>query len=231
MKKLILLSLITLMGLNLNAQLVRSRSFQKSDARITWFVRGGLSLNGINGDYVESMKEEAVHEGAKGSFGFKPGFDISVGFERFFGKKNLYWGAELGVGTRGFTFDYKTDNYNDKENMNAFNAKLPIYLGYCHPITEDLKIDAHVGPYVSFDFAGKYSEEDDHWDMGELEDEFNYQRLDVGAAAGIGVWYDRFLLDVTYQRGFMNWMEPYYEYRSSGQGTSHNIIVRLGVAF
>ena len=231
MKKFLALALVVLMGASANAQLVQSRSFHKEGARVNWFVRGGVSLNTTNGKYVKDFKKINEDNGFKGSVGFKPGFDVSAGFQRFFGKKNGYWGAELGVGTRGFTQKSKSESVTYKENLNAFTVKLPIFLGYSYPINEDFRIDGHVGPFVSFDFAGKFTDSDgETTSISELEDEYDneYQRLDVGAAAGLGVWYDHVLLDVTYQRGFFKWFgaEHYLD-----QGNASNIIIRLGYAF
>ena len=105
MKKIIVSTIVALFAITSftsKGEILTSRSFYKEGPRMTWFVRGGVSLNMVGGDYVKYWKDEDR------SFGMKPGFDISAGFERFFGKKNLYWGLELGIGTRGFSAKYET---------------------------------------------------------------------------------------------------------------------------
>ena len=43
--------------------------------------------------------------------------------------------------------------------------------------------------------------------------------------AGVGVWYDRFNLDFTYQRGFIDVFSDFDKIKTS------NFMIRLGVAF
>jgi hypothetical protein len=54
------------------------------------------------------------------------------------------------------------------------------------------------------------------------EDGISYKRFDVGLNVGVGVWYDRFNLDLTYQTGFIE-VVPGVK--------SHAVLLRLGVAF
>ena len=239
MKKIIVSTIVALFAITSftsKGEILTSRSFYKEGPRMTWFVRGGVSLNMVGGDYVKYWKDEDR------SFGMKPGFDISAGFERFFGKKNLYWGLELGIGTRGFSAKYEkeytdwvegkevkgTDTY--KASLSNINVKLPIFIGYCHPIGEHMKIDAHVGPYVSYDFT-KSAKDDDGNVFGGYGDSFKYNHADVvgvdaGAAVGLGFWYDHFLIDVTYQKGFIETVNYGGE-----KGTASHLLIRIGYGF
>ena len=51
--------------------------------------------------------------------------------------------------------------------------------------------------------------------------EVDYNHFDAGMNIGVGVWYDRFNLDFTYQRGFIKTWEC----------NTSNVLIRLGVAF
>ena len=245
MKKILLLTVVAIMAMtSAKADIVTSRSFYKEGPRMTWFVRGGVSLNSISGDFVKDWKDLASASNDKMSFGMKVGFDVSAGFQRYFGKKNAYWGLELGIGTRGFSSKYddvytthvdgndvdKTDTY--KASLNNINVKLPIFFGYCQPIGEHLKIDAHVGPYVSYDFSRSAKDDDgifeSHRSYSTLKDmaKEDVLGLDVGAAVGIGLWYDHFLFDITYQKGFFETVKY-----GDDKATSSHIMFRIGYGF
>ena len=244
MKKSILSALVALFAITSftsNGEILTSRSFYKEGARMTWFVRGGVSLNSIGGDFVKDFKNSAEGKGDKMSFGMKLGFDFSGGFQRYFGKKNLYWGAELGIGTRGFSAKY-THNYieydangnkvevseDNKASLSNINVKLPIFIGYCQPIGEHMKIDAHVGPYVSYDFTKSAKDDEGIFDHNyeRLENMADVVGVDAGAAVGIGFWYDHFLIDVTYQKGFIETVNY-----GGDKGTSSHIMFRIGYGF
>lgn len=244
MKKLLSLAVVALVAMTTttaNAVIVNSRSFYKEGPRTTWFIRGGVSLNSISGDYVKYWKDQA-DEGDKMSFGMNVGFDVSAGFQRFLGKKNIYWGAELGVGTRGFSAKYndvwtdgrdedgnpilKSENY--KASQSNINVKLPIFIGYSQPIGEHFKIDGHVGPYVSYDFSKSSKDDEGIFEHGysELKEHADVKGIDAGVAVGLGLWYDHFLIDVTYQKGFIETVNY-----GDNKGTASHIMLRIGYGF
>ena len=53
----------------------------------------------------------------------------------------------------------------------------------------------------------------------------DYNHYDVGMNIGVGVWYSRFNLDLTYQRGFID------TFSDLGSNKTSNFMIRLGVAF
>ena len=55
--------------------------------------------------------------------------------------------------------------------------------------------------------------------------EVDYNHFDAGMNIGVGVWYDRFNLDLTYQRGFIDTFSD-----ADGFKTSY-FMIRLGIAF
>lgn len=193
MKKLVIALFAAMLCISAQAQLRTSRTFFKSNSRTEWILRAGVSFNNIAGTDAEGLSS-------------KTGFDVDFGFNKYFGQSNLYWGMELGVGTRGATLEYE----GEKEGFTSYNVKYsPFTIGYKFPVTEAIKIDPHVGGYLSYDFSTTNDV--------ELENDF-----DAGIQAGVGVWYGRINLDFMYQRGFVDMVE---------KGKTSNFLIRVGYAF
>lgn len=55
--------------------------------------------------------------------------------------------------------------------------------------------------------------------------EVDYNHFDAGMNIGVGLWYDRFNLDFTYQRGFIDVFSDLDGIKTS------NFMIRLGIAF
>lgn len=230
MKKLFFLSLFTLASIAANAQLVKSRTFAKEESNTTWYTRLGLSFNNIAGnpEYLPWS-----NQGSDFSWGTKAGYDISFGFQKPISHSDIYWGMDLGIGTRGYTNNYLLRDGNKiNEKLNTHNVNFsPLTFGYKHEIFDQLSIDLHIGGYFSYDFA--YKQNLTYDETGETYDEIesynsideHLVRYDAGIAAGAGVWYNRFNLDFTYQRGFINAIEYDEDMHSS------KFMVRIGVRF
>lgn len=127
---------------------------------------------------------------------------------------------EFGLGSRGW--GDSEDGY--KVSQMAHNVQVsPFTFGYKYNITDAVAIDAHLGAYVSFDYVGKYKEEEDGKEVGSasIGDWEDWKRFDAGMNIGVGLWYSRFNLDFTYQRGFIKTWEC----------NTSNVLIRLGVAF
>ncbi len=215
-----------------------------------WYARLGLSVNNVTGgDMVKSIND--FDDYTETSLGSRTGMSIDFGFQRPISNFGLYWGMELGIGTRGASYketDREDSDEWEKGKLLAWNVKYsPFTFGYKYSVTDDLKLDAHLGIYASYDFAGtKMKMEDsdgDKWDWDDFEDDWDYLKVDAGIQAGIGIWWKRFNLDFTYQRGFVPMCKPTVEYSiySNGYYVGHesetyklyssNFMIRLGVAF
>lgn len=215
MKKLIIMAVACVMGLSASAQILTSRTFTERKSTTIRYIRVGGSFNNVTGDI--SKDNDAL--------GSKLGYDVAFGFQKNFGQSAAYWGMELGVGTRG----YSAEEGDYEESVIFHSAKWsPFTFGYKYALNDDIKIDGHLGAFVSYDFAGKgkykneYDEED--IDFSDLKD--YYKQIDAGLQVGVGVWYKRFNLDLTYQRGFIDANDD-----SDYSIFSSNFMVRLGVAF
>ena len=202
-----------------NAQIVTSDTrrrveVEKEPSESMWYARFGLNMMKCGGD-VSDFKDYI-----KSNLGYQ----IVWGFEKPLGP--LFWGMEFGLGSRGFKL--KEDNYEFK--VTAHNAVFsPFNIGYKHPITDDLSVEAHIGAYVAGDYFGKIKETDgnesDDWSIYDAED---YTFPDAGMQFGFGVWYSSIGLDLLFQKGFLNWTG---DLDADAKLHTSNFMVRLGVKF
>lgn len=276
MKKFILPLLMLFVSAPAFSQIVRSTTFSKAETpkRSTeWFVRVGLSENNYTGPGMREAKK-GLKDYKKQDYvddaGYKArsNFDLMFGFNKYFGQTDLYWGMEFGIGTRGGAYytethrkvhdysgrvelegnvDTKSDSY-----VNTYGIKyVPFTLGYKFPVANDFKIDAHLGLFLEFDFAGssvsKRKENGPGWYEGDLADDDDSESMwdledadgnklimpfDAGLQLGVGFWYKRLNLNFTWQRGFANYVHA--GYNKDGDELwfqSSNAIISLGIAF
>lgn len=250
MKKFFIIMASVLMAISADAQVVTSRTTYKAKNSTQWYARIGMSINNAAGgnDFVDGMKSEGVDA----SIGSKVGMDIDFGFQKSIGRSGLYWGMELGIGTRGASLKEKYAAYDDgyesepggenKGHFSSWNVKYsPFTFGYKYSLTEDIKLDGHLGAFFSYDFSGKtkYSwgdGEDEKETISYLKDNYDFKCFDAGMQVGIGVWWKKFNLDFTYQRGFVPaakvFAEAYDDYDvKECKLYSSNFMIRLGYAF
>lgn len=209
------------MAVTASAQVMRSRTYV-SEKNTMWYGRIGMSFNNVAGmpsDYNASSKT---------------GMDLDFGFHKNIGESGAYWGMEFGVGTRGC--EWKTEDHWDsdetiKSSVSTWNIKYsPATFGYKYSVTDDLKIDGHLGIYASYDFTSTYKNDGEEIDLDDTD--FDYQKFDAGLQVGVGVWYKRFNLDFTYQRGFLP-VATVWNYDEDEEKDLHssNFMIRLGIAF
>lgn len=221
MKKLLLILSTTLFCTAINAQIVTSRSVSTvstpKESKTTWMFRVGVGSNTFSGSDYKDV-------GSK--FGYNLGFD----FNKTIKSKGAYWGMGFALGSRGYKYSESAGGYKVEETYTAHNIQwAPFNFGWKIAVTDDIKIDPHVGIYLGCDYAGKATDkvsykgdsECEDIKLGDIED---YNRLDVGMNIGVGVWYKRFNLDLMYQKGFL-------ATDFDLEGGASNFMVRLGVAF
>lgn len=218
MKKLIILVLLVVSAVTASAQMMTSRTLMKRENPTTWYIRTGLSINSLTG----LSNEDKDYSGDRLSTSSKAGFVLDFGFNKPIGKAGAYWGMELGIGNRGGKITDKDSDYY--ESFNAWSLKYsPITFGYKYSVTDDIKLDIHLGAYALVDLSRKAKDSDG--DEIDADDAFE-NRFDAGIQGGLGVWYRKFNLDFTYQRGFVEFISmPYDPLKSSA------FMIRLGYAF
>lgn len=259
--------MVALTAMGANAQIARSTMFQapERENNTMWYIRAGVSINNgvANGDLKDNYKDSDGKTDT--GLGSKAGYDIEFGFNKNFGSSSAYWGMEFGFGTRGYSQKFEhNENYGTeseswvkKNSLLAHRFKLmPVMFGYKYGITDKLKLDAHLGVWLSVDMAASYKTEYEYtyidteypqdneyektkesYGIGDLknsDDEGYYNRFDAGIQAGIGVWYGRWNLDVSYERGFCSFYNFDKMWGSSDKSYSlaaSNVLIRLGFAF
>lgn len=213
MKKVLSVVAALLLCIGAQAQIVSSRSAiiktERQPSSTQWFLRAGLNVMSLSGTGAEDTKSNI-------------GYNATVGYQKALGSAGGYWGMEFGLGSRGFK-----DDGGDVKCI-AHNVQYsPFTFGWKFNVAEGVKIDPHAGVYASYDYTSKMKEEGESMSWGDFADymEVDYNHYDVGMNIGVGVWYDRFNLDFTYQRGFIDVFSD-----ADGIKTS-NFMIRLGIAF
>ena len=86
--------------------------------KVVWVIRVGAGFNGVVGSNKETTKLQWNDGDWNGDFKKSIGYDISLGFNKSFAKRPLYWGMELGMTTRG----YKTSASWEKGGTSAISG-------------------------------------------------------------------------------------------------------------
>lgn len=215
MKKFLSFVVVSLLYMGVQAQIVSSRSVSiqresKVPSETMWYLRGGVNMMGFAGDGADGTDK-------------KMGYNFVYGFQKPIGTIGTYWGMDFGVGSRG----YKAEAGGYDMSLMAHNVQVsPFTFGWKYGLIDNVKLDIHAGAYAGFDYAGKIKLEDESISMGDWEDELDveWKRFDAGLNVGFGVWYDRFNLDITFQRGFI-------EAATEAESYTSNLMIRLGIAF
>ena len=142
-----------------------------NSGKAVWFIRAGASLSGVTGSGVDDREKAWRKDGYTGNFSRQFGGNLTIGFNKSFGKSPMYWGMELGAGMRGYKTEAEKSSSSsvgsaggyhsyarttETNELNAFNAYLsPINIGYKYLFNDMLAVDVHVGGFASYDFAGE----------------------------------------------------------------------------
>lgn len=194
-----------------------SISVSETPSNSQWVLRAGANFAGFCGDGADELDSKFA-------------YDVALSFQKPLSDFGMFWGMELGLGTRGFS--YEEDDYDSSYEFKglAHNIRFsPFTFGYAYAINESVKIDAHLGAWLSYDLFGEW-EETEKWEGGrdsdkvKISDIEDYNNLDYGVTFGIGVWYDRYNLDLSWQRGFS-------EVIKDSEMSTNNMMIRLGIAF
>lgn len=219
MKKLLSFFAAWLICMGAQAQLVETRSSilytekaEKQPSHTQWYVRVGLNIMNMAGD-------------GAGDTDCKAGYNVMFGFNKPLGSAGGYWGMDFGLNSRGFKVDGGEDG--DIKSIAHSIQISPFTYGWKFNVGQKFTIDPHVGLFLSCDYASnmKGDEESMSWSEFASNCSSDYNMFDVGLSLGVGVWYDRFNLDLNYQHGFIDVFDDLDSNKSS------NFTIRLGVAF
>lgn len=170
-----------------------------------------MNLMNLSGDAAEDLKS-------------KMGYNVMLGFTKNLGAQGAYWGMDFGLTSRGFKVEGEGDDI--KSIAHAVQVS-PFTFGWEFDVTDAISIDPHIGAFVSCDYTSKMKGDGEDISWSDFADYsgVDYNRFDAGLNLGVGVWYDRFNLDFSYQRGFIDVFTDLDGVKSS------NFMIRLGVAF
>ncbi|MDE6484521.1 MAG: porin family protein [Duncaniella sp.] len=214
MKKILAIILLAVSAFTTSAQMLKSRTLMKKERPTTWYVRLGMSIDNITG--VGSDCDASA----------KVGMDLDFGFNKPMGGAGCYWGMDLGIITRGGHISF--DRSDMQLNVNAWALKYtPFTFGYKYAVTDDIKLDGHLGVFASYDLSNSAEFKDEDRDPDTYFD----SKFDLGIQAGIGVWWKKFNLDLSYQHGFMS---PFVDLSYGdylGDNSTSAFVIRLGYAF
>lgn len=166
-----------------------------------WYLRAGVKFLSFTHDDCDAPKFD-MHGNT--------GYDLTIGHKSAIKRKGFYYAWEGGL----TSFGCKTVNPWDHTSHPYFSHNVlfsPLTFGFNRYITPKVAYDVHAGFYAKYGFI------DNHSNTGEHH-EFN-----IGLRAGVGVWYGRYNIDLTYERNYMNEVMECYN--------ASNLLVRVGFAF
>lgn len=238
MKKIILLVSAMAIALNAHAQFTGSSSRSSfggagSSESFSCYVKAGLSLNSctLSGSLYDQAKSQASI-----TSGSVTGYNAVFGC-RLFERQGLYYGMEAGVGTRGMNLSTVELSSGIADNilvrLHGLKAS-PVILGYSLDFNDFIALDAHIGAFLSYDFAGKGISTSTYsgsvqTSTSDLNDMDAMNRFDVGIHPGITLWIGSVGIDFAYQLGFISLVESPVTSGYDMNYGARNII--LGVAY
>lgn len=199
MKKFLFFALAAFVSATVGAQVVTSTSFKKAKSGTVWYIKAGANIANVSVD-GEGDGPDAVF-----------GYNVGIAFDRPIGSSGVFWNSGLQLATKGWKYSYE----DEEEKLNANKLEIPLTFGYKYSVNDNIAIDARIGGFANYDVFGKYKMkyegEEESCNLGDLDD---YDRFSAGIQFGIGVWYQKLNLNITYQNGLVkqndckekNWM-------------------------
>ena len=158
-----------------------------------------------------------VYSGDGSDLSRHPGYAVSGGLMLFFGKdcRGLYYNASFGLGMNGCSYNDDYGYSDDEYCLEQHYAELmPAGLGYMLPVSKNVKIDGHAGIFVNYAFKENH-----------LSKEADLDAWDSGIQMGVGLWYKRYNLDLSWHRGFVD------KAHAEDKFCTSNLMVSLGISF
>ena len=208
MKKLVTIAASLLLCMGMQAQIVSSRSSivksEKTPSSTQWVLRAGPSFMNVSA------------EGAK----MNVGYDVTVGFQKPISTAGAYWGMDFGLASRGCKAEDVKFIAHDVQYA-------PFVFGWKIDVAKDIKIDPHASVSVSYDYTSKVKADGESISWGDFADALgvDHNKVDAGLNIGVGAWYGRFNVDLTYHHGFIN------AFSDSNGFKANNVMLRVGIAF
>lgn len=210
--------------------------------KIAFGVRAGVNINSLRysgnseSDYNDLKSRAGFHVGAVMDWNVAGDFYIQPGL--FFTTR----GAKGEWSESDADYSYK---YTEKLNMSYL--QIPVVASYRFPVSDAVKIDVNVGPYISFGLGGKLKIEEtvtydgetdrstDKYDIfGKSSDgkkKGDFKRFDAGLRFGAGVNIHHFYVGVSYDLGLTNLAHTGDDYRWSSKDKFKNGAFNISVGY
>ncbi|MDE6011551.1 MAG: porin family protein, partial [Prevotella sp.] len=164
----------------------------QEDSKIT--VKAGVGLSSVVGSDADTKTTFAYKIGASYDLGLSENFSIIPSIE---------------FTTKGFKSDIIDGN------ISMSYLQIPIFAAYKVPISDNMKLAIKAGPYIGYGLFGS----DIEWYSGGKTNVFDsdggYDRLDVGAIAGISLDFDRYMIGLEYSRGLKKLDSDYSQFNQA----------------
>lgn len=183
---------------------------------ITFGVKAGLNLSTQAG--VSSSKHK---------IGYNLGVTVDFRLSR---EIYLLTGLEYTIkGARSdgwVTSDDRDPYYFETKEFPAY-LQVPLHIGYMFPVSREVRLMFHAGPYVAYGTGGKTK-----WIYTNEETELDYfgvgiGKMDWGLGLGVNGEYNRFVASLGYDRGLRNFIPNRHE----GKARTSNIYLSFGYLF
>lgn len=174
--------------------LMITTTLSAQDKFITFGVKAGLNLSNMSGDLDGDIKP-----------GFNAGITVDLRL-----LSNLYILSGLEYSQEGTKFkggDLGFIKVDDAKVTYSF-LKMPVHLGYKLPVTDNMKIVFHGGPYLAYGIDGKMKWGSLDIDLYDDNNEgWKSDRFDLGLGFGVGAEVSNFCFNVGCDFGLLNQVE------------------------
>ncbi len=169
-----------------------------ASAQFNWGIKAGFNASTIrNANF--GMENTEVK--------YRPGFHVGLMGQYMF-DSNLGLETGLYYSTLGVNINAKEGS--GKTTMSPSYLQLPLSLLYKIRVGENLSLNPSLGIYAGYGVGGKIkitgtqdeNEEYDYFGKDEGEKDFN-NRFDMGATAGLTLQFEKFMIGLGYDYGFM----------------------------
>jgi Outer membrane protein beta-barrel domain len=150
-------------------------------------IKGGFNASNLYTDEVDDQN-------------LLPGFHVGV-FVKAAVTEYIAFQPELLFSTKGAKLKYNNDFFEGEATFSLSYIELPILL----KLNLTKNINVHAGPYIATLAAVKINNESsaDFFDFEDELDKDDFETLDYGLVAGVGLDFDRLSLGLRYDYGLM----------------------------
>lgn len=146
--------------------------------------------------------------------------------------QNIYLlsGLEYSVkGSKGEVY-IESEDLIYSTNENPAYIQLPVHVGYMLPVSKEVRLVFHGGPFIAYGVGGRNKRE---WSNGN-KDEIDYfsdaghvSKFDFGIGLGVNAEYNRFVASLGYDRGLRNFNPQ----ANDGKTRTSNFYFTVGYLF